>query len=123
MQRALFQQSRRSQGFFQIFSSVFTAFSRWGYLCIPIALLLGIAVVIANDTRSSEGTICVNSSVMGTISEAGDVDYWRIDVPSDGQFVVETTGTATCPCIASAATSGIIKARWPPARTILLSST
>ena len=84
MQRALFQQSRHSEGYTEKCVPVFTIFSRWGYFCIPIALLFGVAVVTADDTRSSAGIVSVNSSVTGTISEAGDVDYWRIDVPSDG---------------------------------------
>ena len=45
-----------------------------------------------NDTRSGASTIGVNTSATGSISEQGDVDYWRFEVLSHGSLVVETTG-------------------------------
>ena len=68
------------------------AIARWVCFCHLAALLCGVASVTADDTRSSAATARVNSSVSGTISPAGDVDYWRINVPTAGQLVVETTG-------------------------------
>ena len=59
-----------------------------------LAALLIAATLQADDTRSTARAIQVNSSVSTSISPAGDVDYWRINVPSDKQLALETSGTA-----------------------------
>ena len=68
------------------------ALTRWACFCLLVALLCGIASVTADDTRFSALEIAVNGSVTGEISPEEDVDYWRINVPSAGQLVVETSG-------------------------------
>ena len=85
-------QSRRPGRFIPAQFPAHIFFHPWSWLCLLATLLCGIAVVTADDTRSSALTVSVNSSVTGTISEPGDIDYWRINVPSAGQLVVETTG-------------------------------
>ena len=67
-------------------------FTGWWRLCLLIVLLCGVTIVAGDDTRSSAVSIALNSSANGTISPEGDVDYWRIDVPSQGLLEVETGG-------------------------------
>ena len=86
-------QSRRPGHLTQTSFLAYTFFTHRTWLLLLAILICGVAVVTADDTSSSALTVRVNSSVTGTISEPGDVDYWRINVPSAGQLVVETTGT------------------------------
>ena len=67
-------------------------FLRGRRLCLLTALLCGVTTVAGDDTRATAVSIAVNSSAGGSISPAGDMDYWRINAPSAGQLVVETTG-------------------------------
>ena len=68
-------------------------FLRGWRLCLLTVLLCGVTTVAGDDTRATAVSIAVNSSAGGSISPAGDMDYWRINVPSAGQLVVETTGS------------------------------
>ena len=68
-------------------------FLRGRRLCLLMALLCGVTTVAGDDTRATAVSIAVNSSAGGSISPAGDVDYWRIEVPSQGLLEVETTGS------------------------------
>ena len=68
-------------------------FLRGRRLCLLTALLCGVTTVAGDDTRATAVSIAVNSSAGGSISPAGDMDYWRINAPSAGQLVVETTGS------------------------------
>ena len=68
-------------------------FLRGRRLCVLTALLCGVTTVAGDDTRATAVSIAVNSSANGSISLGNDVDYWRIEVPSRGLLVVETTGS------------------------------
>ena len=68
-------------------------FLRGRRLCLLTVLLCGVTTVAGDDTRATAVSIAVNSSAGGSISPAGDMDYWRINAPSAGQLVVETTGS------------------------------
>ena len=68
-------------------------FLRGRCLCVLTVLLCGVTTVAGDDTRATAVSIAVNSSTGGSISPAGDMDYWRINAPSAGQLVVETTGS------------------------------
>ena len=59
---------------------------------LPLLLCLVTVTVGGDDTPATASSIRVNGSANGTISPAGDVDYWRFNVPSAGQLVVETAG-------------------------------
>ena len=67
-------------------------FLRGRRLCLLTVLLCGVTTVAGDNTRATAVSIAVNSSAGGSISPAGDMDYWRINAPSAGQLVVETTG-------------------------------
>lgn len=43
-------------------------------------------------TRSGANELRIGAAGNGTLDDADDVDYWRIEVPSSGAVVVETTG-------------------------------
>ena len=45
------------------------------------------------DTRSAAAMLAIEGAQDSAIAPAGDVDYWRIDVPSRGTLVVESDGT------------------------------
>ena len=45
------------------------------------------------DTRSAAAMLAIEGAQDSVIAPAGDVDYWRIDVPSRGTLVVESDGT------------------------------
>ena len=59
---------------------------------LPLLLCLVTVTVGGDDTPATASSIRVNGSANGAISPAGDVDYWRFNVPSAGQLVVETAG-------------------------------
>ena len=44
------------------------------------------------DTRSAAATLAIEEAQDSAIAPAGDVDYWRIVVPSQGTLVVESEG-------------------------------
>ena len=48
----------------------------------------------AHDVPLTARAIAAGGSATDAIDEAGDVDYWRIAVPSYGTLIVETTGNA-----------------------------
>ena len=90
MQHVSDQQYRRpGMGSLTRYAAVFLRGRR---LCLLTVLLCGVTTVAGDDTRATAVSIAVNSSANGSISPAGDVDYWRLSVPSAGQLVVETTG-------------------------------
>ena len=74
------------------FGWVNSTFLRYRRLCLLAVLLCGAATVVGDDTRETAVSIAVNSSADGEISPVGDSDYWRIEVPSRGHLVVETSG-------------------------------
>ena len=45
-----------------------------------------------DDTRAGANVLAVGGTADGTLENAGDVDYWRIEVLSRGRLTVETTG-------------------------------
>ena len=45
-----------------------------------------------DDTRSSASDLTIGTAGNGTLNGPNDVDYWRIEVPSSGRVVIETTG-------------------------------
>lgn len=47
-----------------------------------------------HDLAATAREIAVGGTAADAVDEAGDVDYWRIAVPSYGTLVVETTGDA-----------------------------
>ena len=72
------------------YAAVFTG---WWRLCLLTVLLCGVTTVAGDDTRATAVSIAVNSSANGSISSGDEVDYWRIEVPSQGQLGVETSGS------------------------------
>ena len=47
-----------------------------------------------NDTRSGASALPIGAAADGSLDGPNDVDYWRIEVPSPGRVVIETTGGA-----------------------------
>ena len=45
-----------------------------------------------NDTRDGATSIAPGVAADGTLDGPDDVDYWRIDIPSRGRVVIESTG-------------------------------
>ena len=95
----LFLLNRPSRERFSLFSVLCPCVSRMSAVflcywrtCLLAVLLCVVATVAGDDTRSSASSISVNSSANGAISPEGDVDYWRIEVPSLGRLVIETSG-------------------------------
>lgn len=58
---------------------------------LAFASLAGFAA--ANDTLATAESFNVNSSKSCSINPAGDVDYFRVNLTSAGEFLVNTTGT------------------------------
>ena len=58
---------------------------------LAFASLAGYAA--ANDTLASAESFNLNSSKSCAINPAGDVDFFRLNLPSGGDFVVNSTGT------------------------------
>ena len=45
------------------------------------------------DTAASAVALALEANAAASVAPAGDVDYWRVEVPSLGELVAETTGT------------------------------
>ncbi|MCB4747989.1 MAG: PPC domain-containing protein, partial [Sulfurovum sp.] len=57
------------------------------------ALVSHFALDDHGDSRSTATPINANSTTAGRIDRAGDVDWFKIHIPSRGTLIVETTGT------------------------------
>ena len=60
--------------------------------CSAAALIVVSVPPDAGETRLDAMPIELNSRTSGLLDRAGDVDYYRLDIPSEGPVLVETSG-------------------------------